>query len=66
MSPMSPDVMGFQPAASGNWVLRSDHGAITVTTEVEVTYEKMEAPFLHAALVGLIQGEMMNPRLRRV
>ncbi|GIZ39126.1 hypothetical protein CKM354_000251700 [Cercospora kikuchii] len=66
ISPTSPNAMGFQPAASGNWVLRSDHGAITVTTEVEVTYEKMEAPFVHAALVGLIQGEIMNPRLRRV
>ncbi|KXS99635.1 hypothetical protein AC578_9906 [Pseudocercospora eumusae] len=38
---------------------------ITVTTEVEVTYQRMDAPHVHAALVGLIQGERENPRLAR-
>ena len=36
---------------------------IHVTTEVSVTYEPSNAPFVHAALVGLIQGEIANPRL---
>ena len=38
---------------------------ITVTTEVSVTYQPADAPFVHAALVGLIQGEIANPRLVR-
>ena len=38
---------------------------ITVTREVQVRYEKADAPFVHAALVGLVQGEMANPRLAR-
>ena len=46
--------------------VREVEGVITVTTEVEVSYQKMEKPFVHAALVGLIQGEMLNPRLRQV
>lgn len=38
------------------------HG-ITVTTEVSVTYEAKDAPFVHASLVGLVDGEVANPRL---
>jgi hypothetical protein len=37
--------------------------SIQVTREVEVTYERTNAPYVHAALVGLIQGEIMNPKL---
>ena len=39
--------------------------AIQVTREVVVTYEREDAPNVHAALVGLIQGEIANPRLVR-
>lgn len=38
---------------------------ITVTREVQVSSERADAPFVHAALVGLVQGEMANPRLAR-
>ena len=31
---------------------------ITVTSEVTVTYSKLDVPFVHAALVGLVQGEI--------
>ncbi len=40
------------------------HG-ITVTREVSVTYETYDAPFVHASLVGLAQGEIANPWLAR-
>ena len=36
---------------------------IVVTREVEVTYESSNAPFVHAALVGLVLGEIANPSL---
>lgn len=36
---------------------------IRVIREVEVTYQPADAPFVHAALVGLIQGEIANPKL---
>ncbi len=39
--------------------------AIQVTREVSVSYESSDAPFVHAALVGLIQGEIANPHLVR-
>lgn len=40
------------------------HGiVIQVDTEVEITYQMLEAPYVHAALVGLIQGEILNPQL---
>jgi hypothetical protein len=38
------------------------HG-ITVTREVSVTYQTHDAPFVHASLVGLVQGEIANPQL---
>ena len=38
---------------------------IQVTHEVSVTYETSDAPFVHAALVGLVQGEIANPRRAR-
>ncbi|KAK4958022.1 hypothetical protein LTR10_004447 [Elasticomyces elasticus] len=38
-------------------------GAINVTREVMVTYENTNQPFVHAALVGLIEGEIANPKL---
>ncbi|KAK5736066.1 hypothetical protein LTR17_007737 [Elasticomyces elasticus] len=38
-------------------------GAINVTREVTVTYENTNQPFVHAALVGLIEGEIANPKL---
>lgn len=40
-----------------------DGGGITVTREVSVTYQPSNAPFVHAALVGLVQGEIGNPHL---
>lgn len=41
---------------------------ITVTTEVEVTsYEASNVQFVHAALVGLVQGELgYRPNTRQV
>lgn len=36
---------------------------IVVTTEVSVTYQPFEVDFVHAALVGLVQGEIANPHL---
>ncbi|KAI7568929.1 hypothetical protein KC319_g3382 [Hortaea werneckii] len=38
---------------------------INRTVEVEVRYEKSDAPAMHAALVGLKQGEESNPHLMR-
>jgi len=35
---------------------------ITITREVEVTYGAQDAPFVHAALVGLVQGEVSRRR----
>lgn len=43
-----------------------DSAGITVTREVQVSYENKDAPHVHAALVGLVQGEIANPRLARV
>jgi len=40
-------------------------GSISRTVEVQVSYESANAPVVHAALVGLLQGEMMNPELVR-
>jgi hypothetical protein len=36
---------------------------ITVTREVSVTYQTHDTPFVHASLVGLVQGEIANPQL---
>ncbi|KAH9827507.1 hypothetical protein Tdes44962_MAKER09686 [Teratosphaeria destructans] len=41
----------------------SSYAAIHVTQEVEITYEPSNLPFVHAALVGLVQGEILNPKL---
>ncbi|KAF2772411.1 hypothetical protein EJ03DRAFT_203606 [Teratosphaeria nubilosa] len=41
----------------------SSDAAIHITQEVEVTYEPSNLPFVHAALVGLVQGEIQNPKL---
>lgn len=38
---------------------------ITVTREVTVTYQPSDVQFVHAALVGLVQGEIANPKLAR-
>lgn len=38
---------------------------ISRTVEFEVKYEKSDAPAMHAALVGLKQGEELNPHLTR-
>lgn len=43
-----------------------DQGEISVTREVRISYEAQDAPFIHAALVGLIQGEIQNPALARI
>ncbi|KAK1057140.1 hypothetical protein LTR12_001149 [Friedmanniomyces endolithicus] len=40
-------------------------GGIHVTREISVTYESSNQPFVHAALVGLIEGEIANPKLVR-
>jgi hypothetical protein len=37
--------------------MEDTHG-ITVVREVSVTYQPMNAPFVHAALVGLVEGEI--------
>lgn len=37
-------------------------GGITRTVEVEISYSPNDTPFVHAALVGLIQGELMAGR----
>ncbi|KAF2172908.1 hypothetical protein M409DRAFT_16863 [Zasmidium cellare ATCC 36951] len=42
-----------------------DSAGIVVTREVQVSYETKDAPNVHAALVGLLQGEIANPRLAR-
>ncbi|KAK3673982.1 hypothetical protein LTR78_006184 [Recurvomyces mirabilis] len=36
---------------------------IVVTSEVSITYESSNSPYVHAALVGLVQGEIANPGL---
>ena len=36
---------------------------IMVTSEVSITYESSDSPYVHAALVGLVQGEIANPGL---
>ncbi|KAK4549419.1 hypothetical protein LTR36_006416 [Oleoguttula mirabilis] len=38
---------------------------IQVTHEVTVTYQPSDQAYVHAALVGLVQGEIANPRLAR-
>ncbi|CAJ2508491.1 Uu.00g135170.m01.CDS01 [Anthostomella pinea] len=38
------------------------NNGITVTTEVSVTFQPTDMPYVHAALVGLVQGEIANPR----
>lgn len=43
--------------ASGSGSFGASAG-ITVTHEVSVTYGAQDAPFVHAALVGLVQGEI--------
>lgn len=37
----------------------------TRTVEVQVSFEHVEAPKVHAALVGLMQGEELNPHLAK-
>ena len=39
--------------------MEETHG-ITVVREVSVTYQPMNAPFVHAALVGLVEGEIAD------
>ena len=41
--------------------MEDTHG-ITVVREVSVTYQPINAPFVHAALVGLVEGEIADPR----
>jgi len=45
--------------------MQQPSGAIQVTQEVSVSYETSDVPHVHAALVGLLQGEINNPRLAR-
>lgn len=42
-----------------------DSQGIVVTREVQVSYENKDPAVVHAALVGLLQGEVANPRLAR-
>lgn len=44
-------------------IFEMDQTGIHVTKEVSVSYHPTEVPFVHAALVGLIQGEIANPKL---
>ena len=46
-------------------IFHMDPNAITVTREVSVSYHPNDVQFVHAALVGLIQGEINNPKLVR-
>lgn len=54
---VTEEELGVLPGTQGTAWAGEVEGVITVTTEVEVTYQRMEAPYVHAALVGLIQGE---------
>ncbi|RMY92661.1 hypothetical protein D0862_09429 [Hortaea werneckii] len=45
--------------------MQQPSGAIQVTQEISVSYETSDVPHVHAALVGLLQGEINNPRLVR-
>lgn len=45
---------GSEPEASG----AGDSSGIVVTTEVAVTYEASDKPFAHAAMVGLVSGNV--------
>lgn len=46
-----------------SYTAKDFHSGITITQEVSVSYESNNFPFVHAALVGLIQGEIANPKL---
>ncbi|KAK5162881.1 uncharacterized protein LTR77_011138 [Saxophila tyrrhenica] len=54
---MVPQQQHELPALPGN--------GIHVTRDIEVTYQPSDAPHVHAALVGLLQGEIANPKLVR-
>ena len=43
-----------------NFAAQQDPFSITRTVEVSVSHSENNAPILHAALVGLVQGEMME------
>ncbi|KAI5204980.1 hypothetical protein E4T38_04535 [Aureobasidium subglaciale] len=47
------------PAHNG-FVAQQDPEAVIRTVEVEISYEKNETPMIHAALVGLVQGQAME------
>jgi len=44
-------------------VANGQQPGITVTREVAVTVETTDVQFVHAALVGLVQGELANPQM---
>lgn len=52
-------------ARSNAYPMERQGQGLEVTREVTVTYESSNLPFVHASLVGLIQGEIENPRLVR-
>ncbi|KAK5124860.1 hypothetical protein LTR85_001050 [Meristemomyces frigidus] len=45
--------------------MRMQAPGIQVTHEVSVTYQPSDQAYVHAALVGLVQGEIANPKLAR-
>ncbi|KAI5271306.1 hypothetical protein E4T47_05372 [Aureobasidium subglaciale] len=47
------------PAHDG-FAAQQDPEAVIRTVEVEISYEKNETPMIHAALVGLVQGQAME------
>ncbi|KAI5203880.1 hypothetical protein E4T39_03931 [Aureobasidium subglaciale] len=47
------------PAHHG-FAAQQDPESLIRTIEVEITYEKNETPMIHAALVGLVQGQAME------
>lgn len=39
---------------------QQDPFAITRTVEVQISHDTNDVPLIHAALIGLVQGEMME------
>lgn len=53
------------PHSSQIFCMEEPSGGITVTKEVSVTFQPNDVQFVHAALVGLVQGEIAHPRRTR-
>lgn len=55
---------GAGGGSGGMGMMMSRMDAITVTREVSVSYSANDKPFVHAALVGLVQGEIASGHMR--